>query len=205
MILRPLALALAIAWAVASAAVASEPAPGLPFSMPTPEGWRTETIPFPLSFAPGLPYQGLEELRFSPGMFRPEDEDYFSYGFLWLTKDPLDLDPAALAADLRAYFEGLGHAVRQSKKLEPVALDLPTRLAPTVGGRALVGTSAAFDAFAAQAEVNLNVRVHRVAAPAGYRGALYFALSPQPLSHPVWDTLSEIGAGYAPRAVAAGS
>ena len=41
----------------------------IPFSMPTPEGWRTETIPFPLEFAPELEYEGLEELRFAPGMF----------------------------------------------------------------------------------------------------------------------------------------
>ena len=35
------------------------PAPELPFHLPTPEGWRTETIPFPLGFAPELEYEGL--------------------------------------------------------------------------------------------------------------------------------------------------
>jgi hypothetical protein len=41
----------------------------LPFYMPVPDGWRTETIPFPLDFAPELKYEGVEELRFSPWMF----------------------------------------------------------------------------------------------------------------------------------------
>src|SRR5262245_33462421 len=34
------------------------------FQWPIPEGWQHETIPFPLEFAPDLPYQGVEELRF---------------------------------------------------------------------------------------------------------------------------------------------
>ncbi len=38
------------------------------FFLPTPEGWQTETIPFPLEFAPEIKYEGLEELRFAPGM-----------------------------------------------------------------------------------------------------------------------------------------
>lgn len=45
------------------------------FTLPIPEGWRTETIPFPLEFAPELSYEGYEELRFSPGMFKAGDED----------------------------------------------------------------------------------------------------------------------------------
>ena len=29
------------------------------FFLPTPDGWRTETIPFPLGFAPELEYEGV--------------------------------------------------------------------------------------------------------------------------------------------------
>ena len=49
---------------VAAAEEVAEPS----FFLPTPEGWRTETIPFPLEFAPEIKYEGLEELRFALGM-----------------------------------------------------------------------------------------------------------------------------------------
>jgi len=49
------------------AAVAAAGQPG--FRWPVAEGWRKETIPFPLEFARDLPFSGVEELRFAPGMF----------------------------------------------------------------------------------------------------------------------------------------
>ena len=35
--------------------------------LPAPDEWRKETFKFPLQFAPGIPYEGLENVRFSPG------------------------------------------------------------------------------------------------------------------------------------------
>ncbi len=54
------------------------------FAWPTPEGWRQETIPFPLDFAPTLPYRGTEEIRFAPRFFDPASPTYFTYSFVWL-------------------------------------------------------------------------------------------------------------------------
>jgi hypothetical protein len=62
----------------------------VPFYLPTPEGWRTETIPFPLEFAPELDYEGLEELRFAPGMFKEGSADFWSYAFV--TRKPIQLN-----------------------------------------------------------------------------------------------------------------
>ena len=41
------------------------------------------TIPFPLDFAPNLPYRGTEELRFAPGFFDPSAAGSWSYAFVW--------------------------------------------------------------------------------------------------------------------------
>ena len=54
-----------------------------PFTFPTPPRWRTETIPFPLEFAPELAYVGLEELRFAPGMFKAGAEDFWKSKSGW--------------------------------------------------------------------------------------------------------------------------
>ena len=48
----------------------------VPFQIPTAKGWRTETIPPPLDFAPEVDFQGLEELRFAPGMFDAQAVDF---------------------------------------------------------------------------------------------------------------------------------
>lgn len=47
--------------------------------LPTPEGWREETIPFPLSFAPDLPHRGVELLRFAPGFLEQGQDGFWSY------------------------------------------------------------------------------------------------------------------------------
>ena len=163
-------------------------------SLPTPEGWRTETISFPLSFAPDLEYRGLEELRFAPGMFDEGAEDFWSYGFLWLLEEPAELVPGRIEADLIRYFEGLAAAVRDSKELPKLALNLSGSLRRQ--GDGLTGEVEAFDAFVTQRVVTLRVRVRTVAAPEGYKQAVWFALSPQPDGHPVWETLAEIRRGW---------
>ena len=58
---------------VSTIAIHAQETPAPPFTMPTPEGWRNETIPFPLEFAPNLGYEGIEEIRFSPGMMESEE------------------------------------------------------------------------------------------------------------------------------------
>jgi hypothetical protein len=52
------------------APVATPVAP--PAAWPVPAEWKSEIIPFPLGFAPGLAHRGLEELRFPPGFNNPD-------------------------------------------------------------------------------------------------------------------------------------
>jgi hypothetical protein len=80
---RNILLFFALALAPEALAQKAPSKPDVPFVLPTPEGWRTETLHFPLEFAPQLPYQGLEELRFSPGMFKPGREDFWTYAFVF--------------------------------------------------------------------------------------------------------------------------
>jgi hypothetical protein len=82
-----------------------------------PDGFRGETIPFPLDFAPSLSHRGAEELRFAPGVFDPAAPGYWSYAFAWRTDDAAALDAAALAGELTAYFRGLIDAVDTAKQI----------------------------------------------------------------------------------------
>jgi hypothetical protein len=90
--IRPAAAGAAVAWSI-------------------PAGFRGETIPFPLEFAPGLGHRGAEELRFAPGFFDPAAPGYWSYAFAWRTEDAAALGAAALGGELTTYFRGLIAAV----------------------------------------------------------------------------------------------
>ena len=52
------------------------------YSVPAPKGWGKETIALPPAFAKNMTWKGVEELRFSPGMFMAESDTFFSYGIL---------------------------------------------------------------------------------------------------------------------------
>ena len=116
-------LAIAIALAACSGPKAPPPTSGsgsaaqpATTAWPAPVGWKSETIPFPLDFAPGISHRGVEELRFAPGMFDPAAPGYWSYVFVWRTDDAATLAAPILAAELTTYFRGLLAAVDEKQK-----------------------------------------------------------------------------------------
>jgi len=169
------------------------------FQWPLPEGWKQETIPFPLDFAPQLPYQGVEELRFSPGMFKPDQEGHWSYAFVWWLDGRPALDAPELTSSLQRYFAGLCTSVAKEKgrTLDPSTI---TASVHAVGGgerklghavMAFAGTVHAYDAFATGKPIVLNVEVWVWDCDrAGKRAALFLA-SPKPESAPIWSSLRQ--------------
>lgn len=97
--------------------------PALKYFTDVPEGWRSEVLPFPLSFAPELDYQGVEELLFAPGMFKPEAPDFFSYAFLWIADGEKLPNEEKLKKDLDLYYYGLQKAVHKPST-QPVTVKL---------------------------------------------------------------------------------
>lgn len=166
----------------------------LPFSMPIPEGWRTETIPFPLEFAPELEYEGLEELRFAPGMFDADSEDFWTYAFVWWIPEETSIDPDSLASDLVAYFSGLGHVVAEDRGLDTSSASYSVSLEDADDAEYdYIGSAETFDSFVTGEMISLNIRVKGITCPEQERLAVFFELSPQPFAHNVWTTLSKIG------------
>ena len=187
-----------VALVVAVAPIWAEGEPPIPFSLPIPDGWRTETIPFPLGFAPELDYTGLEELRFAPGMFTAGAEDYWTYAFVWWI--PLAADPGAerLQADLEAYFFGLTRVVARGNGFDPgnPAYEATLREIDGAGPGHLRGRVLAFDAFTTRSAVELNVRVENHPCEKAGQRALIFMLSPQAEDHAVWRSLEQIKNGF---------
>ncbi|HEU4726455.1 MAG TPA: hypothetical protein VFT22_01140 [Kofleriaceae bacterium] len=144
----------------------------------TPERFRSETIPFPLDFAPAVAHRGFEELRFAPGFFDPAAPGYWSYAFVWRTEDDAALDAAALGAELTTYFRGLIDAVDEARAIaDRDAIVVTAAAEPGSGGAGRLALAAhVFDAFKTKQPLDLVGWAERI--PCG-TGALWrFVLAP---------------------------
>lgn len=144
-----------------------------PAAWPVPAGWKTETIPFPLGFAPSLAHRGAEELRFPPGFLKLGEPNLWAYAFVWRLEDPAVLDEAALAGELTAYFRGLMTEVDGDKKrIDPAKITV----AVTRGAGRFEIRAHVLDAFHGAEEVELVGWARRSSCGGG---ALWtFALAP---------------------------
>ena len=167
------------------------------FRWPVAEGWKSETIPFPLEFAKDLPYKGVEELRFSPGMFKSDADSFWSYAFVWWLDGHPPLDAHELQDDLQRYFAGLSTEVGKEKgfTFDPKHFQASLKAegsTPAKHGHAIhayTGTVKTYDAFVTGKPIVLNVEVWVWDCnAAGKRAALVLA-SPKDHDAPIWKSL----------------
>lgn len=94
-----------------------------PFTLPTPPGWKTETIALPPGFAKDMEWKGTEDIRFAPGMFDDKADSFFSYVILFWLPDQQDVSDKTLQREFLRYYRGLATAVGKGKNLAIKAED----------------------------------------------------------------------------------
>ncbi len=156
-----------------------------------PADWRGETFTFPLQFAPSIPYEGAEHVRFTPSWDKFATENGFSYVILWDVK-ARDVTSEDIEDDLEAYFNGLMSNVARARKLEPAPHKASAAVHPmtevpgwTQGYGLEVRTSNGFsknEALLLYGEVSVR------ACRAG-RMQIFFAFSRARRDRPIWDGL----------------
>jgi hypothetical protein len=195
-----LVLILAAAWSGAagpsSGASSPQAASDDGFSWPVPAGWRKETIPFPLEFAPDLKHKGVEELRFGPGFSRPDQPDYWSYDFVWRLDDDSAVDETTLPAELTRYFRGLDMTVGGKKYGFDAGRFKATVAAVPASAGAFRARVESYDAFATGKPIVLNAEITSRTCPDGRRRAVAFAISPQAGDAPVWKALRDEASAF---------
>lgn len=80
-----------------------------------PEGWTSESIQLPPSFAPKMSLKGWEHVKFSPQMFDPESERFFSYVVCFETNRKKKMEPKVFGDQLLIYYRGLASTVSGGK------------------------------------------------------------------------------------------
>lgn len=142
--------------------------------------WPDERIPMPPEWAPELP-KGYELLRFSPGMYKAERDDYFSYVFALMWERPSAPDLEELTSILDQYYRGLTKAVAAAKKLDIPADDVSVKVTGKVPFyRATVNM---YEPFVTGEKITLEMDITLGVSCLGAR------VSPKPRDHAVWDQL----------------
>lgn len=166
----------------------------IPYNLPTPEGWGVEQFPFPIGFAPTISYKGVEDIRFSPGWAKGNSEEYWSYAFLWFLDGDVNVDSQILEMNIKDYYTGLIAAngskiptenlipvITSFKKIERYKDDLQT----------YSGTIQMTDYIRIK-PILLNCKVHLKKHNGKDNTFLFFELSPQPVSHAIWQKLDQL-------------
>jgi hypothetical protein len=159
-----------------------------------PKDWRGERIELPPSFAPDLKLKGVEEIRFAPGMFRPEAKDFFSYVIVFRLDGEPKLPQKTLESELLVYYRGLAKAVGRGKiKTDDFSIDIkPVENAKTPGVQQYIATLKWVEPFATKKPQTLRIEIRAWSTPKDRRSWIFMSVSPQKTDNPVWKTMHKI-------------
>ena len=159
-----------------------------------PETWRKETFKFPLPFAPSIPYEGTEEVRFAPSWSDFAGESGFTYAILWDVKRRV-IEPAELERGLLVYFDGLMENVTRGRKIADPgtisSVSLHPLASPPGWSGAVGGRLWTWNGFSKGEPLTLHLEItHR---PCGDdRTQIFYAFSKSERTKPAWDELRAI-------------
>lgn len=161
---------------------AQEPAPI--DLLTTDSTWKKEVFPFPLSFAPNIPFEGMEEARFPKQWADTTSADCWSYVFAWDIKRHSAITERELEDNLQLYFDGLmgwQHTNAVLLKTDDAADFSKYR-----------GKIKTFDAFFSKKTMTLNVSVEVRYCSQRKKSVVFFRFSPQVFEHEIWQKLNAV-------------
>ena len=158
--------------------------------VPTPEGWHKESFTFPLPFAPSIPYEGKEHVRFTPTWARFGEENGFSYVFLWDLKAK-PVTPEDIEEYLEAYFNGLMDNVGKQRKVSDKEIKTVTAVHPMASlagwGQGYGVEVRTWNAFSQGEPLLLYGEIGQ--RECGERMQFFFAFSRAGRDRPIWEGL----------------
>lgn len=171
-----------------------------PYTLAKPEGWDVERFPIPISFAPSVPYSGVEDIRFTPGWAKIKTSEYWSYTFLWYLDGLQEINKKIIEENLKAYYSGLLKVNTDPKKV-PADKLTPAKTsfkkAATSGSdlQTYTGTVEMID-YMQQKPITLNCIIHIKADKEKNKTFVFHELSPQPFTDDVWLSLNKLWAEF---------
>jgi hypothetical protein len=168
----------------------------VPYMLPVPDGWKTERFPIPIGFAPGIPYSGVEDLRFAPGWAKAGSDEYWTYAFLWYLEVRQEFTAKIIKKNLELYYTGL-IAVNLEKHKTTIEQNIPVnatikKIKTNKGdSKTFSGTVHMLD-YMNQKPVMLNCIIHVRNCPLQKKTCIFYELSPKEVTENVWESLNNL-------------
>lgn len=171
-----------------------------PYTFNIPEGWGVERFPIPISFAPGIKYKGVEDIRFSPGWGKTESNEYWTYAFLWYLNGEVKTNAKTIENNLMIYYTGLLDANLDPLKIPagewvPVTTKIKKVKAEGRDIKTFKGSIHMFD-YIEYKPITLNCIVHLSYCKELDKTVLFYELSPRPFSDQIWQSLNQLWSGF---------
>ena len=173
------------------------------YQVPAPEGWTKETIPLPPTFAPDMKWKGVEELRFAPGMYKPESDSFFSYAILFWLPGEQKVDAKTMEQEMLVYYKGLCQAVSKGKNKNVDVSTFSVKIKDVTPPKASVrptgelyyeytGELLWIEPFVTSKPQTLQLDIHTWYCDKHKHHCVFMCVSPQPKTATVWKTMQEI-------------
>ncbi|MEP6746556.1 MAG: hypothetical protein ABJB86_02460 [Bacteroidota bacterium] len=157
-----------------------------------PAAWAFERFTLPPVFAPNFPYKGVEELRFSPGMFDKNSTEYFTYAFAAQLNGRNSMSKDEVNDYLFNYFKGLCSSTAKDRKLvvDTSKITVSTEKKKDTGKETIYNAILhVFGVFADGAAVQLNMEVKVLRDAGAKKVYLIFIASPHAKTDDAWKQL----------------
>jgi hypothetical protein len=181
---------------IVSLTIAANSQEAKPQLLKEPANWTFERFALPPEFAPGFPYKGAEELRFSPGMFNKDTATYFTYAFVAQLDGVIAISQNDVRDYLLKYFKGLCSSTAKDRKLlidtNQIAVTIEKKKGTAANEIIYNASVNLFGVFADGAPVKLNMEVKVLMNTPAKKIYLLFIASPREKADAVWKKLYEI-------------
>ncbi len=158
-----------------------------------PEGWKQETIDFPISFAPDIDLVGFEELRFAQTWSDSTAEDFWTYMFVWYVDAGAPMTQSKLTKYFNSYYDGLMNVNMKAKDgtVNPNNLDETISvIVKTEDG--YKGSIRTYDRFFTKHYIILNIKINESFCDKMNKQIIRCELSLQPFDSEIWQKFQEI-------------
>lgn len=187
----PVLTTLMILWCGTSMLMAEE----LPeITIKAPKGWTKERFALPPSFAKEMSFHGMEEIRFAPGMYKPDREDFFTYAIAFKLKPETAVDSETIEKELLLYYRGLAKAVSRGT----VATDgfklkvTPLKNEQVQREKDYFAEMNWTEPFVTKKPQTLQLFVRTWTTNSGKQTWMFLCISPQPREHAMWKPLNQM-------------
>ena len=157
-----------------------------------PKAWLTEIIPFPLGFAPSIPYKGYEDLRFAPNWSDSTHTNFWTYMFVWYIEKDVPVTTEILTKYFNAYYNGL---MRIDSRNEAQFKDNPLKHTVSAFEKTATGfkgTMDVYDGFFTKQYMTLNIKVEEMFCPKKNKQIIRCDVSRQNFDHTVWQLFTQV-------------